>query len=149
MTPKQSAAYWRKWGQIRKLLMEQGEFSREDADAERHVITRAALGKQKSSKAFTNRDLDAIFDHMDKYLVLLEGPKSGPARADVQPVKRLVYAIEQLGLPEPYLEAISRDQFKTSDWRSLTERQLIRFRFTCVNRSRTRKAAEAPCDDPF
>lgn len=151
MTPRQKSAYWRRWGQIRKLLIEQGEFSREDADAERHEITRSALGTDKSSKDFTNRDLDVIFDHMDKYLVLLEGPKSGPSRAESQPINRLIYAIESLGLPEPYLQAIARDQFKTSDWRALTERQLTRFSFTAASRSRAKKAqaAEAPCDDPF
>ncbi|WP_193214974.1 hypothetical protein [Luteolibacter marinus] len=149
MTPKQNRAYWQRWNKVRTLLTSAGEFSKEDAEAERHEIHRAALGKDKSSKELTNRDLDAIFDHFDKYLVLLDGPKSGPDRADVQPVKRLIYAIEQLGLPDRYLESISRDQFKTSDWRSLTERQLTRFRFTAVNRSRARKATEPPCDDPF
>lgn len=142
MTPQQNRAYWRKWNEVREVLTTVGEFSKDDAEAERHEIHKAALGKDKSSKDFTHRDLDAIFDHFDQYLVLLRGPQPGPTRAESQPVKRLVWAIEQLGLPESYVQAIARDQFMTSDWRSLTERQLVRFRFTCVARARARKAPE-------
>jgi hypothetical protein len=144
MTPRQNRAYWIRWNEVRSVLTSMGEFSKEDAEAERHEITRAALGKEKSSKDFSHRDLDAIFDHFDQYLVLLKGPQSGPTRAESQPIKRLIYAIERLGLPEPYLQSIARDQFKTSDWRSLTERQLVRFRCTATARARARKAAEEP-----
>jgi hypothetical protein len=137
----QMKRYRAEWAKVKKVLTTMGEFSDEDAEQERHAITRAALGCDKSSKDFTQRDLDTILDHFDEYLVLLNGPRSGPSRADSQPVKRLIYAVEQLGLPEPYLQAISRDQYNTSDWRALTERQLVRFRFTCVNRARARKTA--------
>lgn len=147
MTPQQNRAYWRRWNEVRSVLTSLGEFSKEDAEAERHEITRAALGHDKSSKDFTHRDLDAIFDHFDQYLVLLNGPQAGPSRADTQPIKRLIYAIERLGLPEPYLQSIARDQFKTADWRGLSERQLVRFRFTATARARARKSAEPPCDD--
>lgn len=147
MTPQQNRAYWRKWNEVRSVLTSVGEFSKEDAEAERHEIHRAALGTDKSSKDLTHRDLDAIFDHFDQYLVLLNGPQAGPSRAESQPVKRLIYAIERLGLPEPYLQSIARDQFKTSDWRALTERQLVRFRFTATSRARARKSAKPQCDD--
>lgn len=147
MTAQQNRAYWSRWNEVRTLLTSVGEFSKDDAEAERHEIHKAALGKDKSSKEFTHRDVDAIFDHFDQYLVLLQGPQSGPTRAASQPIKRLVFAIEKLGLPEPYIQSIARDQFKTSDWRSLSERQLVRFRFTCTTRARSRKSAEPVCDD--
>jgi hypothetical protein len=140
MTKSQTAKYWREWAKVRKLLLDLGEFSKEDADQERHEIHIRALGQDKSSKALTNRDLDAIFDHFESYLVLLAGPQSGPSRADSQPVKRLLWAIDQLGLPAPYIEAISHDQFGTQEWRKLTAEQLTKLRFTLAARARHKAA---------
>ena len=142
MTPAQKSRYWRDWSKIRKMLVEMGDFSKEDADAERHEIHRRALGRDKSSKDFTNRDLDAIFDHFQTYIVLIDGPQK-TAGPDGE-CKRLIWAITQTGLPEAYLEAISQDQFGTPDWRSLPEADLVKFRFTAVSRAAAkRKAANA------
>lgn len=142
MTKAQSSLYWRTWAKVRKTLIELGGFSKEDADLERHEIHRQALGSDKSSKLLNNRDLDAILDHFQSYLVLADGPTSGPARTSSQPCKRLIWSIEQTGLPEPYLESIARDQFQTSDWRALTEHQLTKFRFTAVSRAAARRKAD-------
>lgn len=139
MTDKQKARYWREWGQIRKLLTEQGEFSKEDADAERKEIHRKALGTEKSSKDLTNGDLDKIFKAFAAYLVLINGPSSGPD--EDQPRKRLVWAIEQLGLGDPYLIAICSDQFHTPDWRKLPMADLEKFRFTASARAQAKKRA--------
>lgn len=144
---QQMKRYRALWSQVKKLLTTIGEFSEEDAEEERHNATRAALGTDKSSSDFTQKDLDSVFDHLEDYLVLLTGPINGPRRTETQPIKRLVWSIECLGLPDPYLQEISRDQFGTSDWRKLTEKQLNFFRFTAVRRSRSRKAAEVSCDD--
>jgi len=141
MTKAQNSLYWRTWSKVRKTLVEFGGFSASDADQERHEIHRQALGEDKSSKKLTNRDLDVILDHFRTYLVIADGPTTEPARAEVQPCKRLIYSIQKTGLPEPYLESIARDQFGTSDWRSLTEAQLTRFRFTAVSRAAARRKA--------
>ena len=141
MTKSQTAKYWREWAKVRRLLVDLGEFSKEDADQERHQIHLRALGQDKSSKALTNRDLDAIFDHFESYLVLLAGPQSGPSRAETQPAKRLIWAIDHLRLPAPYIEAISRDQFGTPAWQTLTADQLTKLRFTLVSRARSRQSA--------
>jgi hypothetical protein len=140
LTPKQKALYWRTWSKVRKSLVELGDYSAEDADAQRHELHCAALGANKSSTDFNNRDLDAVLDHFQSILVLTEGPQSGPARAEAQPCKRLIYAIHSLGLPEPYIEAICRDEFQTSDWRTLSEPQLTRLRFTLTSRARKKSA---------
>lgn len=139
LTPKQKALYWRTWAKVRKAYVDLGDYSAEDADAQRHELHRSALGQDKSTTVFNNRDLDAVLDHFQAILVLQEGPQSGPARADAQPCKRLIYAIHALGLPEPYIEAITRDEFQTSDWRALNETQLTRLRFTLTTRARARK----------
>ena len=147
MTAKQESLYWRRWGRVRKVLIELGEFSKEDADAHRHDIHREALGADKSHKDFTNKDLDRVLDAFDAILVIQEGARAGD-RSD-QPVKRLIWSIEHLGLPSDYIQAIARDQFKTSDWRSLTEDELTRFRMTCAARaSARRRKTPAPAPDP-
>ena len=138
LTPKQKSLYWRSWAKVRKAYVELGDYSPKEADAQRHELHRCAIGCDKSSSAFTNRDLDAVLDHFQSVLVLTEGPSTGPTRADAQPCKRLIYAIHSLGLPEPYIEAIARDEFQTSDWRSLSESQLTRLRFTLTSRARAR-----------
>ena len=50
MTPAQTKLYWREWAAVRKA----------DKDADRHALHRQALGREVSSKAFTNRQLDAV-----------------------------------------------------------------------------------------
>ena len=139
MTASQTALYWRTWAKVRKTLIEYGGFSKADADAERGEITKQALGKDKSSKLFNNKDLDMILDHFQSYLVLADGPSKAPARADSQPVKRLIWAIEQTKLDDAYLSSISLDQFQVSDWRTLSESQLTKLRYTAVSRSAARR----------
>ena len=141
MTAAQNKKYWQMWGRVRKALTELGDFSKADADAERHAIHFDALGQQKSSKDLKNADIDRIFDAFSKILVLLDGPGDHD-RAARQPVARLIWAIDQLGLDEPYIQAICRDsEFKTSAWRALDERQLTRFRYTLTRASRALKKA--------
>lgn len=138
LSPKQKSLYWRTWAKVRKAYVELGDFSPAEADEQRHELHLSALGSNKSSSAFTNRDLDAVLDAFQSVLVLTDGPTTGPTRADAQPCKRLVYAIQTLALPEPYIEAIARDEFHSPDWRNLPEPQLARLRFTLTSRSRAR-----------
>jgi hypothetical protein len=140
MTKSQSARYWRDWGKIRKMLVELGDFSEADADAERMQIHIRALGTAKSSKDLTNRDLDKIFKAFTDYLVLLDGPKK-PTGEPTGECKRLIWAITQTGLPEPYLASIAQDQFGTPEWRTLPEDKLTKFRFTAVARAAAKRKA--------
>lgn len=144
MTKPQIQLYWRQWGRVKKALVSMGDFSPADADAERHEIHRAALGTDRSHLDFSNRDFDAVLDHFAAYLVLETGPTTGPARAEEMPRTRLIFAIEKLGLDEPYLDKIASDQFGTTTWRSLPERQLSCLRFTAAARARA-KAKKAAC----
>lgn len=136
MTAAQAKKYWQMWGRVRKALTELGDFSKADADAERHVIHREALGKEKSSKDLTNADLDKIFDAFDEFLVIFDGPGDHD-RAVRGPKGRLLWAIDALGLDEPYIQAICLDsEFKTAAWRDLDVTQLTRFRFTLTRAAR-------------
>lgn len=142
MTTKQKSLYWRQWAAVRKVLIDLGGYSSADADAERHKIAADALGEDKSSTAFNNRDLDKVLDAFRAYLVLPEGPVSGPSREDAQPKSRLIWAIQNTGLGDPYIAAISLDQFRSNDWRGLTENQLVALRWTCISRARAKRQSE-------
>lgn len=144
MTANQKALYFRTWSAVRKVLIDLGGYSAADADAERSKIAAEALGSAKSSTAFTNADLDEVLDAFRAYLVLPEGPTTGPSRADSQPKKRLIWGIEKTDLEDSYIGAIALDQFRSADWRSLTEPQLVALRWTCIARARAKRRSEYP-----
>ncbi len=153
MTPAQNKTYWRLWGRVRKALVELGDFSKEDADAERHLIHERALGKPKSSTKFNKTtDVDKVFKAFEDYLVIFDGPTKGNRAVD-QPRLRLIYAIDQLALGDAYVAKISTDQFGTADWRGLPEQKLTWLRFTCTSRAGKKAPAafdpQVPCKDPF
>ncbi len=50
MSPKQKALYFREWARVRSV----------DPSADRHALHTLALGTDKSSKEFTNADLDKV-----------------------------------------------------------------------------------------
>lgn len=145
MTTRQKALYWRTWSRVRRLLIDLAGYTPKEADQERHNIHREALGQDKSSKDFNNRDLDSILDHFGERLVLDSGPANNN-RAEEMPRIRRIHAIKALGLPDGYLESISRDQFKTSDWQALSLRQLDALRYTATRRSRSHAARTSTSD---
>lgn len=57
MSPAQTNLYWRKWSACKRALAKLG---RPTGDAARHALHQQALGAAKSSKHFTNRDLDRV-----------------------------------------------------------------------------------------
>lgn len=142
MTPKQQGLYFRKWGRVRSALLEFGGFSAQQAELERHAIHLEALGEDKSSKDFNNRDLDAVLDAFEDRLVILDGPRK-ERRSETQARARRIFAIEALGVPDAYIQKLARDQFHTSDWKQLSFTQLDRLRYTVTARSRSLKKRKA------
>ena len=59
MTAAQTAMYFAEWGKVRQGLRDQGKSSAE-CETHRRDLTRKALGHQKSSKYFTNAELDKV-----------------------------------------------------------------------------------------
>ncbi len=145
MTPAQNKEYWRQWSAVKKLLTTLGEFSPKDADAERKAIHLEALKVEKSSKDLTNADLDKVLDAFGTRLILLDA-QSTTNRAQEQPVKRLIWAINQLGLDAPYIAKICLDQFGTEDWQNLGEKRLRFFRMTLTKRARAKKQKGTTAD---
>lgn len=140
MTTAQTKMFFTQWRRVRKALTEFGDFSPADADAERKLIQHQALGCDKSSKDFSNRDLNKVLDAFDKILVLFDGPSTKPTRN----ASNLIYSISKLGLDDPYLNKIAADQFQVSDWRKLSESQLTLLRYTATNRARSFTSSPAP-----
>jgi hypothetical protein len=141
ITASQLIKYRAEWGRVRKALVEYGDFSPAYADAERKAIQREAIGSDKSSKDFTNADLNNVLDAFDKILVLFDGPSSAPSRNQAN----LIWAIEHLGLPEATIAHIAQDAYGRSpdwprdgDWRKLPERRLTCLRYTCTRHARSR-----------
>lgn len=59
MNQAQTALYFRHWGLARKWYIAHG-IDPKQADAKRHALHKQALGHDKSSKEFTNPDLDKV-----------------------------------------------------------------------------------------
>jgi hypothetical protein len=125
------------WARVRKALVEMGDFNAADAEAERKAIQIEAIGSDKSSKDFTNSELNKVLDAFGKILVIFDGPSSGPSRN----AANLIWAIEQLDLPDHTVAHIATDAYRTPDWRRLTERQLTCLRYTCTRHARSLKAS--------
>jgi len=60
MSPAQQAKYWWEWARVRDWYVAHGK-TKPEADAMRHELHKKALGADKSTKVFTNRDLDKVF----------------------------------------------------------------------------------------
>ena len=75
--------YWAEWARLREVLAAKGKSGTQIEDY-RHTITRRALGVDKSSRAFTNADLDKVLArikaerepaNLDAQLALQESPE--------------------------------------------------------------------------
>lgn len=137
MNYSQIKLYRSSWAPVKKALIELGGFTDEEVEAERLQILQDTAGKT-SSKDLSQRELDQVLDAHDRAAVLISGPTEQNRSAE-QPIKRLIHRIEAYGFPDAYIAQITRSQFKTSEWRELSERQLIRLSFTLDSRKR-RKA---------
>jgi hypothetical protein len=59
MNAAQTMLYFREWGVVRKHYLAKG-LDPKQADNKRHELHKRALGRDKSSKDFTNADLDKV-----------------------------------------------------------------------------------------
>lgn len=105
----------------------------------RHGCHIVALGRDKSSKEFTNAELDRV----ESLFRLLTDPDDINARLDwedpTRAAKRRQLWFIRNAAPAAYVRAIARDKFGTADWENLTVAQLKFLAMTLANR-RNRKA---------
>ena len=84
MNAAQTNLYFFEWGQVRKFYRSKG-IDAKQADNKRHELHRRALGSDRSSKNFSNADLDkviavfrAVYDggNLDAQLAQLDQPEN-------------------------------------------------------------------------
>lgn len=142
ITAKQQRLYLIQWAKVKKLLMSCKEIrNHAEAEAKRHAIHVEALGVDKSSKLFTNADLDRVLDAFQTYLGLADPRVS--QKAVEEPRKRALYAIDKLGFPPAYILKVAVDKFGTVNgcaWRDkLGESELNLLKLTLTMRARSMK----------
>jgi len=105
----------------------------------RHQLTEWILGYSKSSSQFAAKEYCLIIDQMQDWI-----------RGDIQPHeltkydqrnrsynehhKQLIYAIEHLGAPNAYIQAIANDRHSKRPWRDLGAVALSKLRMTITAR---------------
>lgn len=131
MTPRQTAKYWSEWQRVRDVLISRG-IDRQQVESRRHELHKRALGQAKSSKAFTNADLDrvlAVFlsitepDNLAAQLKLIEQPELRLRMMRERIYELAEQVVDKLGTEQRYLDGLSRKIFR-ADLDGLDERQL-------------------------
>lgn len=90
--------YLREWGKVRVILRR--TMSPKEADAQRHALTIQALGYDKSSKEFSNDELDKVL----KQFRAISKPGDLHAQMDDQAANRGRFKVRQL------LSALGKDE---------------------------------------
>jgi Protein of unknown function (DUF1018) len=133
MNPAQTSLYFREWGAVRKHYLTNG-IDPKQADAKRHELHRKALGEMKSSKDFTNLDLDKVLGvfraitqpaNLNAQLRQLDQPEQRAAAA----LRRAQDLTVSLGIVDPgrennYLRGIATKVFQNDDIFALSAEQL-------------------------
>ena len=143
MTDKQRIYYFRMVSDATKAAGISGTKEREDF---RRKITVEALGEEKSSKAFTNADVDKVLGVCQAWI---RNADLEPQLEKMnQPRKRLIFAVERLkralkilgvANPDGYVEAIWRDKVHDGDWKSGGEEVLGHLRMTLTRAVQNRR----------
>jgi hypothetical protein len=142
MTPKQTKLYWLKWGQV--CESHGWTALNTDLDARRKSCHVLALGTPKSSKDFSNADLDRVLNvfssliDSDDLATQIDRQAYETGDDDPGERKRILHKIASLGLEQPYITKVTRNMYHTSRFTDLTLDQLLNLRNTLANRARVR-----------
>lgn len=170
MTPAQTAKYFGEWGRVRDVLKARGQPC---GDVERHKLHLKALGVRKSSKDFTNADLDkvlaafyAITRPADLKAQLQQLDQAQHRHSDLLERARDLAAqcVSKPGLEGRYLDGMSERVFHVAKYHLLDERRLaqlcgiLRRRIAQLQRGQRAAGKQAagelhgavpPADNPF
>lgn len=152
MTTAQTAKYFFEWGRARDFFRGRG-MPHAEADAQRHRLHVKALGRAKSSKDFTNADLDkviaafrAVWDggNLDAQLAQIEMPEKRAAAAVARIGVLMLHLRLENGRETGYVAGIARNLFGCDDgqWHQLTGAQLGRLEGVIARRLRQIHPAE-------
>lgn len=156
MTPFQQKKYWWEWSRCREFYAGKG-LTLGQTEIARHDLHRKALGRNKSSKEFSNADLDkviaafrAVWDaaNLNAQLRQLDQPEHR-LQATRQRIAELA---SQCGVKhgEAGLEAYFANWFRGRRYESLTERELQQLAGILQRRlAQLKPAAPAAVEAPF
>jgi len=132
MTSQQTAMYFAEFGKLREQLRARG-WSPTKIEQHRHALTKKALGVDKSSKDFTNAELDKVL----AVISAEAAPADFNAQMRIQesPEKRLSLLLNRVrvlsrnvglkeGLESVYVDGIARRMFGVRGYENLPERAL-------------------------
>ena len=154
MNAAQTAKYFFEWGRARDYFLGRG-LSHALADAKRHELHRKALGRDKSSKEFSNTDLDAVLavfravwdgGNLDAQLAQIDMPERRAAMA----VRRIEVLKLSLGLQpgreSGYVTGIAKNLFgaaaEDGQWHRLGAVRLAQLEGVIVRRLKQLHSAE-------
>lgn len=130
MTGAQTMLYFREWQRVRDVRKAKGL---PHGDVYRHELHLKALGVRKSSKDFTNADLDkvlAVFraitepGNLMAQLHALDQPGERAAALREQVRELAMRCVDKPGLEGAYLDGMARRIFGPPQYHLLDERQL-------------------------
>ena len=144
MNAAQTALYFREWGLVRKFYLARG-IDPKQVDNKRHDLHRKALGHDKSSKDFTNANLDAVLavfrgvydaSNFDAQMALQEQPELRVTilQARIQ-ILRLSIGLTP-GRESSYVAGIARKLFGTDQLGQLNSHQLGKLEGVLMQRVR-------------
>ena len=132
MTPAQYSLYFREWGKVRTSFIANG-IDPKQADNKRHELHRKALGSDKSSKDFTNSDLDKVLaafyaitrpTDLVAQLHQIEQPNKRHSELQARARDLASRCVSKPGLEGVYLDGMARKIFGPSQYHLLDEKQL-------------------------
>ncbi len=136
MNAAQTGLYWREWSLARDWFRSHGR-GVSQADEMRHTLHERTLGRTKSSKDFTNADLDkvlasfrAIHDggNLDAQLAAEDQPEHRH-QALVANVRDLASGcVSREGTERAYLDGLAKKLFGADRYQDLDERRLQQLR---------------------
>lgn len=142
MNSEQQRLYFYEWGLARRYLVGRG-IDPKQADAKRHDLHRKALGRDKSSKAFTNADLDkviavfrSVYDggNLDAQLTQLDQPKKRAAAAISRIEVLMLHLQVEPGRESGYVQGIARKLFRDDQYQHFDDIRLAQLEGVIVRR---------------
>ena len=116
MSPAQTNLYFFEWGRVRKHFLAKGIDSKQ-ADNKRHALHNRALGRDKSSKVFSNAELDKVIaafravsdgGNLDAQMRVQDSPDV--RRASIE--RRIEAALDVVFVPrDPEFAGLARNRY--------------------------------------
>ena len=127
MNTAQRNKFFGLWKQCKDHLQQGTGMTNAEVEQERQELLKIAGAKPDKNGRYSANNLtnDGISTAMDFMETSILGRPNKKRRSNSK-----IYAIEQLGLDDLYLDKISTDTFNTSNWRNLTIEQLTKLQMT-------------------